>query len=225
MRYFGFSFCLLLDACEDYFGWFLPPCAFSASWIFYGDVLVRLYGLVLRNLRCYVTQSNWLILVVTTKRRAINDYHWFDRYNVIHCSGSPSGLRATQYVSLSSTKFDSDLLDFKNLAISPELDACSSHLQRIGKRKPYDLLYGKDTEEKDKKCHLVQCRGSGEKVLKWIQNATRLVLTYPDNNALCCSFLVKVLCWPSSPPPKPFCRNFGIFSLAGNATVSSDMNP
>lgn len=31
--------------------------------------------------------------------------------------------------------------------------------------KTYQLLYGEDTEEKDKKCHLVQCRGSGRKSL------------------------------------------------------------
>ncbi|KAL9284619.1 hypothetical protein AtEden1_Chr5g0153311 [Arabidopsis thaliana] len=81
--------CIILIWIEykDYFGWFLPLCAFAASWIFYGDVLVRLYGLVLRNLRldnakvlCDTVQlAN---LVVTTKRRAISDYHWFDRYNV-----------------------------------------------------------------------------------------------------------------------------------------------
>ncbi|WZZ00768.1 hypothetical protein YC2023_073096 [Brassica napus] len=31
--------------------------------------------------------------------------------------------------------------------------------------KTYQLLYGEDTEEKDKKCHLVQCRVSGRKSL------------------------------------------------------------
>lgn len=42
-------------------------------------------------------------------------------------------------------------------------DNLSFILKKWGKT--YQLLYGEDTEEKDKKCHLVQCRGSGRKSL------------------------------------------------------------
>jgi len=70
--------CIILIWIEykDYFGWFLPLCAFAASWIFYGDVLVRLYGLVLRNLRLDNAKVQHFYTCFSVASLFPSSYHW-----------------------------------------------------------------------------------------------------------------------------------------------------